>query len=135
MSAVGMDTSVVLRLLTGEPADQARAALNWLHETRLAGDMPFISDLVITETYFALQYHFGVPKHEAIKHLHSFISSGEVASAPGVAAILAMDNLAVSNPGLVDRLIHTGYVGGEATAMVTFEKAARHLPKVILLDA
>ena len=39
---VGLDTSVVLRLLTGEPASQAHAALGWLREAKASGTTPVI---------------------------------------------------------------------------------------------
>ena len=129
-----MDTSVVLRLLTGEPAVQARAALGWLREVKASGNTPVISDLVVSEVYFALQHHFGVSKAEALRHLALFLASGDV-SADGVAAmVLATPGLATAKPGFVDRMIHKQYLHGGADGMVTFERAARPLQKVVLLS-
>jgi len=54
---VGLDTSVVLRLLTGEPELQARRALAELDALASSGAVPLVSDLVVSEVYFALQYH------------------------------------------------------------------------------
>lgn len=131
---IGMDTSVVLRLLTGEPADQARAALKWLRETKASGITPVISDLVATEVYFALQHHFGVSKAEALRHIALLMTSGDIAANGVVTMVLATPGLASAKPGFVDRLIHEQYLRGDAAGMVTFEKAARTLPKVEVLS-
>ena len=37
-------------------------------------------------------------------------------------------------PGFVDRLIHAHYSVGKDTGMVTFERAAKSLSRVVLLD-
>lgn len=132
---VGLDTSVVLRLLTGEPEGQARAALRWLREVQVAGTTPMVSDLVVSEAYFALQHHFDVPKAEALRQLGEFLSSGDVTGNGVAAAMLAVPGLASAKPGFVDRLIHEGYRRGGAGEMVTFEAAARKLPHVRLLRA
>jgi predicted nucleic acid-binding protein len=46
---VGLDTSVLLRLLLGLPADQATTALTFVKEARLAGERIVVSDLVVSE--------------------------------------------------------------------------------------
>ena len=130
---VGMDTSVVLRLLTGFPDAQARAALGWLREAKASGITPVVSDLVASEVYFALQHHFGVSKAEALRHLSLFLSSGDVSAGGVVAMVLKMPGLATARPGFVDRLICEQYLRGGAAGMVTFERAARTMRKVILL--
>ncbi len=131
---IGMDTSVVLRLLTGEPVAQARSALEWLRKAKASGITPVISDLVVAEVYFALQYHFGVSKAEALYHIELLMTSGDVSADGVVAMVLATPGLASAKPGFVDRLIYEQYLSGNATGMVTFEKAARILPKVELLS-
>lgn len=131
---VGVDTSVVLRLLTGEPAAQARAALRWLREVKASGITPVISDLVVSEVYFALQHHYGVSKAEALRHLSLFLAGGDISVDGAVAAVLKTPGLATAKPGFVDRLIHEQYLRGGAAGTATFEKAAHTLRKVILLS-
>jgi predicted nucleic acid-binding protein len=132
---LGIDTSVVLRLLIGEPEAQAREALRWLRETKASGSTPFISDLVASEVYFALQHHFGVSKGEALRQISQFVSSGDVSPDGVLAKVLAVPRLATAKPGFVDRLIHEQYLRGGGAGMVTFERAARTLPGVKVLDA
>jgi predicted nucleic-acid-binding protein len=131
---IGLDTSVVLRLLTGEPDSQARAALQWLRQTKASGTLLVVSDLVASEVYFALQHHFGVSKIDALHHLNQFLASGDVVADGAISSVLETPGLASAKPGFVDRLIHAHYVSGGAAGMATFEKAARSLPDVTVLD-
>ena len=59
---IGLDTSVVVRLLVGEPQNIARATRRRLERAVEAGERVLVSDLVIAEAYFALQHHYGIPK-------------------------------------------------------------------------
>lgn len=123
-SIAGADTSFVLRLLVGEPEKQAAAALNELNRRVNDGGRIAVSDLVVAETYFALQHHYGVPKAEAIKTLREFLSAPEIAALGAASEVLKQKNLAKTNPGLVDRLIHADYLK-QCSGMLSFEKAAR----------
>jgi len=49
-------------------------------------------------------------------------------------AVLATPNLAVAEPGLVDRLIHAEYIR-VADEMLTFERSAARLPGALVLRA
>jgi predicted nucleic-acid-binding protein len=129
---VGLDTSVVLRLLLGQPADQAQRAVAHLDALARRGDKATISDLVVAETYFALQHHYGVPKQEALAALREMLADGEIEPQGVAADVLATEGLASAKPGLVDRLILGGYVANGGT-MVTFEKAAGKLKSVRVL--
>jgi len=129
---VGLDTSVVLHLLIGRPPAQAAVAVAFLDNLQRRGDRAVISDLVISETYFALQFHYQVTKAEALSSLASMLSTGEF-HAPGQAGkVLAQPGLATAKPGFVDRLIHAGYAAAGNT-MASFEKAAGKLPTVTVL--
>ncbi|NBB81207.1 MAG: PIN domain-containing protein [Verrucomicrobia bacterium] len=123
---MGVDTSFVLRLLVGEPKDQAAAALEELDRLVTDGKKIAISDLVIAETYFALQHHYEVPKKEALDTLNEFLAAPEVKPLGVASAVLAEPNLSKVNPGFVDRLIHADYISRTA-GMLSFEKAARKL--------
>lgn len=52
---IGLDTSVVVRLLIGEPVEQAAAARRLLDEQPRGSCA--ISDMVVGEAYFALRHH------------------------------------------------------------------------------
>ena len=129
---VGLDTSVVLRLLTGQPAAQAAAAVAFLDDLQRRGDRPIVSDLVVAETYFALQHHYGVSKADALKALRRLFEDGEIASTGAARDILGSRGLASAKPGFVDRLIHQAYTAGGGR-MATFETASAKLGAVTVL--
>ena len=105
----GLDTSFIMRLLTGDPPAQAHAAATWLAELRNKGERPLVSDLVVAETYFALQSSYQLPKAEAIAALRDFLNSGDIEATGAAAEVLRTTNLATAKPGFVDRLIHAAY--------------------------
>jgi predicted nucleic-acid-binding protein len=131
---VGLDTSVILRLLTGEPEVLARRALVEMRDLMQSGSVLLVSDLVVSEVYFALQYHYGVPKAEALSLLAQFLKESGVKPLGAAAAVLAVPNLATVNPGFVDRLIHAEYTHS-TKEILTFEKAAGRLPGVRVLTS
>jgi predicted nucleic acid-binding protein len=131
---VGLDTSVLLRLLTGEPGPLAAIAVRRVEASLLAGDTVLVSDLVVSEAYFALQQHFRLSKAQAIGALRDFLRQSGAVAAGAADGILATPNLAVAQPGLVDRLIHAEYVR-VADEMLTFEKSAARLRGAHVLRA
>ena len=129
---VGLDTSVVLRLLTGEPAPQARHALAEVQSLIQSDAVLLISDLVTAEVYFALQYHYRIPKKEALSILAGLFADKHVESLGAAANVLAMPRLHTARPGFVDRLIHAEYALS-TNEMLTFEHAGARLPGVRVL--
>jgi predicted nucleic-acid-binding protein len=129
---VGLDTSVVLRLLLGQPADQAARAVAFLDKLARGGHHAVVSDLVVSEAYFALQHHYGVFKQEALMGLRRLFADGEIEPLGAAARVLAVAGLPSAKPGFVDRLIHGAYAG-PSDEMATFEKAAGKLKSVRVL--
>jgi len=128
---VGLDTSVILRLLVGEPLALVNRAVAELDRMRQDGKQGAVSDLVVSETYFALQYHYDVPKQVALDKLREFLESPEIMPLGEALSILQQPNLAKAKPGFVDRMIHAEYLK-KASSMVTFEKASAKLPAVAI---
>lgn len=132
---VGLDTSVVVRLLTLDPPELASSALNYLRERQAAGDTVCVSDWVLAETYYALQHHYSVPKKEAIEALRKLTTSSGVKVSETAATVLALPSLESARPGFIDRLIHRQYMQEGASEVATFERSAHKLPHVRVLDA
>jgi predicted nucleic-acid-binding protein len=118
-----LDTSVVLRLLLGQLADQAARAVAFLDELSRGGHGAVVSDLVVAEACFAWQHHYDVSKQDALLGLRRLFADGEIEPLGAVAGVLATDKLASAKPGFMDRLIHGAYTDA-ADERVTFEKAA-----------
>ena len=104
----GIDTSILVRLVTGDPEAEYQRCLKRLTRLVEQDDAELCAgNQVIGEAYVALQHHYGVSKAEARKALTSVLRSGLVAplNGPGVFAALAAD----SGCGLLDRLIADDY--------------------------
>ncbi len=127
-SRFGLDTSVILRLITGEPEALAEQAGTFIEEAVREGVLLVVSDLVVCETYFALHSFYEVPKREALQALIAMFAEGPVvlADGPEILGALEQSLKGGQKPGFVDRLIHARYSVAEAT-LVSFEKAARKL--------
>jgi len=133
-TAFGLDTSVVLRLLIGEPEPQALAAKFFVENAVKLGRPIFVSDLVVAEVYFALQFHYNVSKAAALDALRNLLESGVVRPQVNNSALAAIRASLGSSKklGFVDRLIHAQYAAYPAS-LVSFEKAANRLPSAIIL--
>ncbi len=132
---VGLDTSVVVRLLSGQPEDLALVALRYLMARRRATDRVLVSDWVLAETYYALQHHYGAAKAATLDALRSFLATPRIEGTGEVAAVLAVPDLESAKPGLIDRVIHANYVRAGIDEFATFEKAASRLDRVRVLSA
>jgi len=122
---------VVVRLLVGLPEAQAAAARRRLERAVERGERVVVSDLVLAETYHALQHHYDVPKSEAVLILHRFATSGTVGVDP-TEAVAALEPR--PGAGFVDRLIHARYQSLEV-ATTTFERKQGALEGAIRLRA
>ncbi len=127
----GIDTSILVRLTTGEPApdfEETAAALTRMVETEHAA--LFASNMVIGEAYMAVQHHYGVGKTDAKAGLRSVLTSGLVAPVGGDAVLEA---LATNRGcGLLDRLIALQY-SGDGLGTLTLDRKMAGLPDVTRL--
>ncbi len=104
----GIDTSVLVRLLTGEPEADYALCVSKLRALIEDEDAElFASNQVIGEAYIAVQHHYGVSKDEARDGLLNVLRSGLVAPLNGGSALAAID--ARQGAGLPDRLITDDY--------------------------
>ncbi len=104
----GIDTSVLVRLLTGDPEKDFENCVSKLRA--LVDDQDgeiFVSNQVVGETYAAVQHHYGVSKADARASLLDALRSGLVAPLNGRSVIEAL--AASGGPGLFDRLIADDY--------------------------
>jgi predicted nucleic acid-binding protein len=130
--SLDLDTSVVLRLITGQPTEQLEAARACV----AAAALPVtVSDLAVAESYHALRYHYGVPHPDAVDALRALLNDSRIRGsgiAPHVLAEPATRQATKSTAGFVDRLIHAGAVLDQST-LVTFDRALARLNGVQLL--
>ncbi len=119
----GIDTSILVRLATGDPErefDDCVRKLTALVEREDAE--VFASNQVIGETYVALQHHYGVAREEARAALASVLGSGLVAPLNGPGVFAALE--ARTGCGLLDRLIADDYRLAELVTLTRDRKMA-----------
>ena len=122
----GIDTSILVRLLTRDPEDDFDYCIARL--SALVGEQDseiLVSNRVVGEAYIAVQHHYGVSKADARAALLDVLQSGLVAPLNGRSAIDALS--ATQGAGLFDRLIADDYsrVGLET---VTLDRKMAALP-------
>lgn len=123
----GLDTSVVLRILTNSPLKLATNVIVRIHRMQLAGDRFYMSDLVLSETYFALQDHYKIEKGAALGALKALCEHPGFEVSPAAQEALSTPNLAKANPGFVDRMIHGEYLD-KGFRTFSCEKSFARLP-------
>ncbi len=124
----GIDTSVLVRLVVGEPEQDFQhcvEALRALVEDQ--GREIFASNQVIGEAYVAIQHHYGVSDFDARAALISVLTSGLVAPLNGQSVILSLRSR--EGPGLFDRLIADDY-SRAGMETLTLDRRMASLPTV-----
>lgn len=122
----GLDTSVVLRLLTGQPQDLAERALKRYQDGVAEDDDFYVSDIVASEVYYAIQHHYGKTKEEALAALNGFATGDGISFSQNFAAAINTPNLHKANPGFVDRLLASGY-RSQGQITLSCEKSFKNL--------
>ncbi len=124
----GIDTSVLVRLITGDPEAEFAYCLDKLRALVVdRGNEVFVSNQVIGEAYIAVQQHYGVTKAEARASLLHALRSGLVSPLNGPAVLSALE--ATSGPGLFDRLI-ADYYARTGLQVFTLDRKMANLPDV-----
>ena len=104
----GIDTSVLVRLLTGDPAADFAYCVSKLSAlVKEDRSEIFASNQVIGEAYVAVQHHYGVSKADARTGLLDVLRSGLVSPLNGHSVFSALETS--EGPGLFDRLIADEY--------------------------
>ncbi|MFZ5805666.1 MAG: PIN domain-containing protein [Verrucomicrobiota bacterium] len=109
MRVYGIDTSVFVRLLTGDPLKEYEKTVAALENLLNQGsDVKIaVSNIVMGEAYFVLQHHYGIPRRSAREAMLSVFESGFVEPLNGkeIFEMLTIEKGA----GLMDRLIAQDY--------------------------
>ena len=120
----GIDTSILVRLATGDPEDSFENCVRKLTALIEHDDAEvFASNQVIGEAYIALQHHYGVSKPDARSALISVLRSGLVTPLNGPGVFAALE--ATSGCGLLDRLIANDYHRAELITLTLDRKMAK----------
>jgi predicted nucleic acid-binding protein len=131
--AIGLDTSVVLRLLIGQPRSQTEVTRRRIERALIAGEKVVVTDLVVAETFHALRHHYRVPEAVAVGRLREFLGSDVIHVDPsGTGEALGQGGR--GQGGVVDRLIVARHRALGATT-ATFDRRQSRLEGGVLLKA
>ena len=120
----GIDTSILVRLLTGVPDKEYRKTVDALERLIMgeAGARVVASNQVIGEAYIAVQHHYGVTKQAARAALLEVFASGLVSPLNGNAVLKAI--AVQTGCGLMDRLTAEDYQSQGVVAVTNDRKMA-----------
>ena len=124
---IGIDTSILVRLVTGEPPEIHARCLEILSELVADGVEIVASNQVIGEAYITTQRHYGITKEESRVGLLETLTSGLVTPLNGRAVLEAL--AATTGPGLFDRLIANDYAQSGLETL-TLDRQMASLPNV-----
>ena len=122
----GLDTSVIVRILTNDPPELSGAVAERIEEMRENGDDFFVSDLAVSETYFALQQHYRQTKEAAILALKALSAEPGFALSTEATAALSTPGVWKANPGFIDRVLVSEYAA-KGFVTLSCEKSFRRL--------
>ena len=123
----GIDTSVFVRLLTGDPEADYRKTVA-AFEKRLEAEPQaefFVSNQVIGEAYIALQHHYGITKGDARSAMAELLTSGLCSPLRGASVLVALQT--DKGCGLLDRLIADDY-SAQGMKVLTNDRKMSRLP-------
>ena len=126
----GIDTSVLLRLTTGQPPEEFARCVGELLALVEGGAEIIASNQVVGEAYVAAQHHYGATKEDARVSLLGVFESGLVSPLNGEAVVEALE--ASGGPGLIDRLIVESY-RHDGLETLTLDRKMANLPQARLL--
>ena len=124
---IGLDTSALVRIISGEPLELAEKVARRIAEIQEEGGVCEISDIVAFEAYYALQQFYGMTKGEVLGHLRRLSLTQGFKFSPISAAVLETPNLEKANPGFIDRIIAEEYHSHGSTTL-SCEKSFTKLP-------
>ena len=124
----GIDTSVLVRLVTAEPEPDFRRCVDELRVLVEEQDAEvFVSNQVIGEAYIVLQHHYDISASDARSALADVLTSGMAAPMNGQSVVMALRSS--GGPGVFDRLIADGY-SHAGLETLTLDRQMASLPGV-----
>lgn len=124
---VALDTSVLVRILSNKPQPMASEVISIVDDRIASGNTMVVSDLVLSEAYYAMQHHYGVDKKTILVSLRILSMQSGFEFSEIAKTILALDGLEHARPGFVDRLI-CGESAESGLGVLSCEKSFRRMP-------
>ena len=129
-----LDTSVLVRILVNRPQPLASDVIADVARRIADGDEMIVSNLVLSEAYYAVQHHYGVDKETALRSFRILSLNDGFEFSEEAKSILAMEGLDHAKPGFVDRLICAEQQRA-GVSVLSCEKAFRRLPNAEVIPS
>jgi predicted nucleic acid-binding protein len=116
-----VDTNILLRFLSGEPAGQAAAAKR-LFASAATGEVVLdVSPVIVAETVYTLLSFYGVERKEAVGKLLPLLRQPGLKVRDGAQVFSALDRLRAANVGFADAFLAAGGAQ-EGVAIASFDR-------------
>ncbi len=130
---IAIDTNVLVRFLTQDDPDQARAATDFMNGLR-ESDPGFISREVMVELVWVLERAYGFSRAEVAGALEGLLSATEIAIEAADDTGRAVFQYRDGGFGFADLMIAAAARRADAIPLVTFDRKAAQIPGVELLE-
>ncbi|HET7135938.1 MAG TPA: type II toxin-antitoxin system VapC family toxin, partial [Casimicrobiaceae bacterium] len=125
---LGLDTNVLVRFLVRDDASQFAAARRVVGERRAAGELLFVSLLVLLETEWVLRSRYGLDKKVIAHTIDQLLAAAEVVIEDGSTVEEALFEWKDAAADFADCLIGARNRRAGCRATVTFDTRAARLP-------
>jgi predicted nucleic acid-binding protein len=103
-----VDTNILLRFLSGEPAGQAAAARKLFHRAQAGEVVLDISPVIVAETFYTLLSFYGVERKEVAEKISLLLQQRGVKLRDASQVLAALARLQTANVGFADAYLAAG---------------------------
>jgi predicted nucleic-acid-binding protein len=130
---IGLDTNILVRLLTRDDEKQAEKARALLEKHGAEDGALYVSDIVLAELVWTLERTYGLEKAEIAVALKALADNATLGFESREVLRQAQALYGSSKSGFADCLIVAKSSAAGCGSFATFDKAMRALPGVVLL--
>jgi len=131
---IGLDTNVVVRIMTGDD-DRQVAKIRAFLDGRSADDPAYVSAVVLAETIWVLESRLGYSREAVLTGLERLLTSNELQIEHGERLSDLLQERHGNRIDIADHLVAWSSQAAGCSATVTFDRrAARNIPGMELLS-
>jgi len=116
-----VDTNILLRLLSGQPAAQAAAAKNLFVKAAAGVVVLDISPVIVAEVFDTLRSFYGVDSRVAAEKLSALLQQRGVKLRDGTQVLSALERLRTAKVGFADAFLAAG-AAEEMVPVASFDR-------------
>jgi predicted nucleic-acid-binding protein len=131
---IGLDTNVLVRILTGDDETQSKRARQYLARNCSATEPAFVGSVVLAETVWVLESVYGFATGEVGEALEAIFSAEEIRIEDEVSARAAWQAVMQHGADFADALIGAVHTAKGCAVTVTFDRKAAKLSGFKLLS-